>query len=313
MMTTDQKKKQYNNNKKYKTFENSKVKASQSLVSDPILKHICIEDLNDDDAIDNAIKLLKSVKSINKQRAKLQSEGLDFNTNPLLREPRKLNIEADDELYKSLKTIYNPRNKKTQMIKFKNESRVKFLLHIVKNSPDILFSHIRGEAQLAVNKLYDDIGEIDLTERDYAKLNAVAKLETNEPDEPDEVSFEDPEFEIRAKAKVGIKTRKSKPRTKKPAKTPADTPAKTQAEKPAEKPADELIKWVDGFLEVPEFVENSKNRLLKSRYKLTVTRINELIERKAEIESDEYDRHKAMDEIKAKSIELLKNYGAEMV
>lgn len=298
-MTTEQKKKQYNNNKKKKSLENSKAKVSQRLVSDPILKNTCIEDLNDD-VIDNAIKLLKSVKSINKQRAKLQSEGLNINSNPLLREPRKLNIEADAELYKSLKTIYNPRNKRTQMIKFNNESRAKFLLHIVKDSPDVLFSHIRGEAQLAVNKLYDDIGEVDLTEKDYDKINAVPKLEL-EKDEADEVSFEDPEFEIRAKAKVGIKTRKSKPRTKKP------------AEKPAEKQADELIKWVDGFLEVPKFVENSKNRLLKSRYKLTLTQLNELIKRKAEIESDEYDRHKAMDEIKAKSIEQLKDYGAEII
>ena len=294
-MTTEQKKKQYNNNKKKKSLENSKAKVSQRLVSDPILKNTCIEDLNDDD-IDNAIKLLKSVKSINKQRAKLQSEGLNINTNPLLREPRKLNIEADAELYKSLKTIYNPRNKRTQMIKFNNESRAKFLMYVVKDSPDVLFSHIRGEAQLAVNKLYDDIGEVDLTEKDYDKINAVPKLEL-EKDEADEVSFEDPEFEIRAKAKVGIKTRKSKPRTK----------------KPAEKQADELIKWVDGFLEVPKFVENSKNRLLKSRYKLTLTQLNELIKRKAEIESDEYDRHKAIDQIKAKSIEQLKDYGAEII
>ena len=68
-------KNQYNKNKRYKSLENSKVKVSQCLVSDPILKNTCIEDLNDDD-IDNAIKLLKSVKAINKQRAKLQSEGL---------------------------------------------------------------------------------------------------------------------------------------------------------------------------------------------------------------------------------------------
>ena len=148
---TENQAKQYNNNKKVLLF-NKKVDATKrALVDDHVLKNADITDLTDD-TIDATIKLLQKVKALNKQREKLHSDAVIFIStisDPLLKSPIKLNIEADEELYDTMKTLHNPKHKSTQMIKFKNESKAKFLLNMVTQHPDELFHHLRGEAQKA--------------------------------------------------------------------------------------------------------------------------------------------------------------------
>ena len=110
----------YANNRKISCYNKKKSKISNLLLDDIVLKNADIDDLNDD-AINDTSKLLKKVMTLNKLRAKLQSEGVQIVSpvaDPALKAPRKIDIEPDEDLYKTLKTIYNPRNKKTQMMKY---------------------------------------------------------------------------------------------------------------------------------------------------------------------------------------------------
>jgi len=307
---TETQAKQYNNNKKVLLFNKKVDTTKRALVDDHVLKNVDITDLTDA-TIDATIKVLRKVKSLNKQREKLHSDAVIFIStisDPLLKAPIKLNIEADEELYNTMKTLHNPKHKSTQMIKFKNESKTKFLLTMVKQHPNELFHHLRGEAQLAINQLYDDIDvqDFEMNTNDYVRLDKeeVAKRGKIEyHDEPDYEFEEDAEFEARAKAKAGVKTRQRKH------KSDPERKAKKEAEQTAPR---KTITWSGDYLIVPEFVENSKERVLKKRYINTVEKINEMVDRIAEIEPDEYDKLESMEKIKVESMKILREFGEQL-
>ena len=318
---TETQAKQYNNNKKVLLFNKKVDTTKRALVDDHVLKNADITDLTDA-TIDATIKVLQKVKSLNKQREKLHSDAVIFIStisDPLLKAPIKLNIEADEELYNTMKTLHNPKHKSTQMIKFKNESKTKFLLTMVKQHPNELFHHLRGEAQLAINQLYDDIDvqDFEMNTNDYVRLDKeeVAKRGKIEyHDEPDYEFEEDAEFEAKAKAKAGVKTRQRKHKSDDIEEDPEfKRIMKAKMKKEAEQTVPrETITWSGDYLIVPEFVENSKQRVLKKRYINTVEKINEMVDRIAEIEPDEYDKLESMEKIKVESMKILREFGEQL-
>lgn len=316
---TETQTKQYNNNKKILLFNKKVDTTKRALVDDNVLKNTDIADLTDS-AIDNTIKLLQKVKALNKQREKLQADAVIFIStisDPLLKAPIKLNIEADDDLYQILKTLHNPKHKSTQMIKFNNESKAKFLLNMVKQHPDELFHHLRGEAQLAINQLYDDIDiqDFELNENDYARIekeNVAKRGKIECVEEPDYEFAEDEEFDAMAKKKAGINTRERKPKSN----DIEDDPEfkmimKSKIKKEASQK--QLVVYSGDHIIVPEFVENSKERILKKRYINTVEKINDMIDRIAELESDEFERIESMTKIKSDSIKILIEFGEQLL
>jgi hypothetical protein len=112
---TENQAKQYNNNKKVLLFNKKVDTTKRALVDDRVLKNADITDLTDA-TIDTTIKLLQKVKALDKQRAKLHSDAVIFIStisDPLLKAPIKLNIEADEELYNTLKTLHSSKHKST--------------------------------------------------------------------------------------------------------------------------------------------------------------------------------------------------------
>lgn len=155
-MRTQEQQAQFNKNRQLKIFKTKSHNVMTQSQIDPILKNISINEIDIND-IDNAIKLLKEIKAMKKQKIKLEELGVFVQSEPTKAAPAitsqipKAKTKAKSE--KKSKTKAEKKSKKKSEKKSKPEKKPETKLKI----PKAILQTKKRDIRNRYMKLHNDL------------------------------------------------------------------------------------------------------------------------------------------------------------